>query len=137
MNLPPIQRLQSSDFHGQEGWIGRLLYPINQIFSALYSGLQNNITFQDNIASQIYTTTFNNVSNELSVASPLKFKWKYKTIPIGLLIVSLQDLTVPQTTFPLGYSPSWSYNSGSSQIEVQLISGLTANHHYSITFLAF
>lgn len=137
MHLPPIKRLVVSDFKGQEEWIGRLLYPINQVFLALNSGLQKNITITENLAEQIYSTTFQNTATSLSAQNPLQFKFTFSNSPVGLLVVGIQDLTIPGTVFTTAVFPTWSYSSSTQQISVSGLTGLTANHSYQITFRAF
>lgn len=132
MQLPPLNRLLVEDFKAEQSWIGRLLYPLNQLFQSLTTGLNKGITFNENIACQIYTVNFNNNTASL----PLLFKSTLASPPIGVLVVNVRDISATPTTFGAVF-PTWGYLSGANQVNVSSLSGLVSRQQYSITFLVF
>lgn len=135
MRLPPIKRLSVEDFKGQEKWIGKLLTPLNQIFQSLSGGLQHNLTFTENIASQLISVRFNNNSAELSPSHPIRITNALLTKPSCVFVGQALDISnIPQ---PLSGSvfPTWSYDSAHNQLVISALSGLVASQTYEITFL--
>jgi len=58
MLIPVISTLQTSNFPGEESWIGSLLSPINNFLLSATSALNGNITFTDNIPCQAINMQF-------------------------------------------------------------------------------
>lgn len=133
MQLPPIKRLIVEDYPSQKSWIDRLLYPLNQFLTSISTGLQNGITFQENLLSQIQTVTLNNNTAEL----PILFKWNFQVKPQGLLLVNIQDVSTTPQPFSSAVFPTWTYLDQSKQFRISSISGLVANQRYTLTFLVF
>lgn len=130
MQLPPVRRLIVEDFPSQKGWIDRLLYPLNQFLTSMATGLQNGLTFQENILSQIQTVTISNNTAEF----PILFKWNFHNKPQMVFMNAFDVSTIPQP-FSSAVFPTWVYLDASKQIQVSSITGLVANQKYSLTFL--
>jgi len=135
MFLPPIKRLTEEDFKDQSSWIGKLIYPINQVFQSLANGLQKNITFSENIYCQMVTLQFNNNAGELSSDRPQKILYSLSTSPKGLWITNCQDISQSPQPLTGAVFASWQYNSSTNQIYITSISGLVANQKYSISLI--
>lgn len=133
MQLPPLIKLLVEDFKEEQKWIGRLLFPLNQLFQSLTDGLNKGITFSENIACQIHTANFNNSSASL----PLLFKSTLSTVPIGILVVKVQDSSATPQALTEAVFPIWTYISGTNQISVSSLTGLISKQQYSVTFLVF
>lgn len=134
MKLPPLKRLTVEEFPSQQqSWIGKLLYPLNQVFLALSSGLKNGITFQDNIAAQVYTTTFNNNSAEL----PIIFKSTLQSKPTGLWVVNVVDVSSTPQALTGAVFAQWDYDSANNQFRITSITGLVSAQTYQLTILGF
>ena len=132
MQLPPIKRLLTEDFKGEEKWIAKLLFPLNQLFQALSTGLQNGITFQENIASQIHTVTFNNNSAEL----PIIFRSTMDKAPIGIWVIDVKDVSAsPQALSSGVFVTSREYDSANDQHKIISLSGLVSGQQYKVTFV--
>lgn len=133
MQLPPVRRLLVEDFKTEETWIGKLLYPLNQVFQALSTGLQNGITFQENIASQIQTVNFNYNTSELPIVFKLN---KFSSTPIGIWIIKAKDTsTVPQALSGGVFPTDWEFDAVNNQIKINSISGLVSEQQYQLTMI--
>lgn len=132
MRLPPIKKLIIEDYPSQKSWIDRLIYPLNQFMTAISSGLQNGLTFEENITSQVYTVEFNNNTAEF----PILFTFKFQSKPFGLFIVNIQDVTRIPLPFASAVFPTWTFLDQTRQIRISAISGLVANQRYSLTVIA-
>lgn len=131
MQLPPFKRIVVEDFQDQKSWIGRLLYPINSFFTTISQGMQNGLTFQDNLAAQIVTISFQNTTN----AFPLFFKSTLSTKPIGLWIINVQDNTTSPLVLAGPVTPVWQFVDASKQLELLNITGLITNNLYKISMI--
>ena len=133
MQLPPLNQLLVQDFQGEQSWIGRLLFPLNQLFQSLTNGFNKGITFQDNISCTIYTVNFNNNSSSF----PILFKSGISTVPQGLLVINVQDISNAPQALAGAVFPSWTYLSRTSQVNVSSLTGLVSKQQYAVTFLVF
>lgn len=135
MKLPPIRRLAVEDFPDQKQWIGRLLTPLNSILQSLSVGIQHNITFQDNIASQLITLTFTNNSSELGTANPQKFLVTLQSKPTQIIVGQAQDVSNAPQSLAGAVFPTWAYQSSSNQVVISAFSGLVSGQRYQINLL--
>jgi hypothetical protein len=130
MLLPPLNRLSVSSFKGQESWISALLYPLNQLFQSLTSGLQNGITFKDNIACIVKTLNFNNNVN----AFPIKFQNTLSTAPMGVWVINIQDVSnSPKALTNPVCVTSWQFVPNTRTVNINAVSGLISGQQYNLT----
>ena len=125
-SLPQLKRFLQEDFPDQP-WIGKLFYPLNLFMNAVYSALNNSLTFQDNLLSQIKTLSVNGSS------PTVQFTWKFSTNPVGVLILRALDSSSSPTVVTSAVTCDWSFSSG--VVTINNITGLTAGKTYSVTFL--
>jgi hypothetical protein len=53
MKLPVLSKIRKEDILDAPEWVARIINPINDFFERIYLGLNKEITFEDNIKSEI------------------------------------------------------------------------------------
>lgn len=135
--LPIIKRIQREDFPDAPAWIDKLTYPINSFFESVYNSLNKNLTFGDNIASEIKEFTFTTLASYVGTAATweaIEFQRSIKASPKG--VVLLQIYKFGSAT----YSPiegdvymDWSETNGT--VTIGLVRGLAASTKYTLRVL--
>lgn len=128
--LSPVKRIVAEDFPDQRSWIGKLLQPLNQVFEFIATTFNRGITFTDHIACQIKEVSVLNDAN----AYPIKFQNTLKTKPFSVMIARASEDETSPATITNALWPAWELNQ-SNEIQINNISGLTANKKYKITLL--
>lgn len=133
-----VTNLLKEDFKGQEAWIDTLLVPLNSFMQQVANALNNTLSFADNFNASIKNidvrvdaTTYAQTFANLNVQHGLKGN------PIGVQVIRVIDKASAATgvgSGTVGVSIDWDL-SGSAQIKVRNISGLTAGRAYTITLL--
>ena len=92
MKPPALTTLKVEDFPEEGEWIGKLLSPINQVFTGIISALNANTTFGDNIPCQTKELAF-----KWSGASqlPVKFAYTLTAKPVELRICQAKENSKP------------------------------------------
>ena len=119
-SLPVIKQLQVESFPSQTSWIGNLIYPLNLLFSTVYTNLNNGITLNQNTLGTVKQSV--SVTTSASGIATTSFTWPFpKTNPVGVSIISC---TSGGTA---AYAPlmSWSYSSGTISVSLQFLTMLT------------
>lgn len=130
MLIPLITTLRTEDFKGQEEWITKLLFPLNQLFTSAVSAINGNLTFGDNVPCQTQTLSF--VSTGTS-DFPKTFKWNYQTRPVELRVCSATE-----NGTAVALIPAWSYANaqvtltGFFKVSSTNTSALTSGATYSV-----
>lgn len=127
--LPTIKRFLAEDFPTESGWITTLLYPLNLLLNTIYANLNNGITFQQNILSQIKTISIS------GLAPSTTFNWSFSNVqaPIGVLVLQCLQTDSPVAVITSAVTVAWSYSAG--VISINNMTGLNSSHTYSVTFL--
>jgi len=99
-----ITSLRVEDFPGQNSWIGKLLFPLNQALSAFTNALNGNITYGDNIPCQTISLRFTYGG---TTDFPKPIKWQYMATPVELRVCSA---TEDETA--IGVLPIWYFSNG-------------------------
>jgi len=135
--LPPIQRLSQEDFTDAPPWLERLLSPINQFFEQIYTTLNKNLTFGDNISSQIRDLEFKTTANYSSTNewTVLEFESGLKTKVKGVLLAQIQVKSASYVPIVDSVSLFWREESGS--VKITFISGLNDSTSYTTRVLVF
>ncbi|TXG85834.1 MAG: hypothetical protein E6R13_01600 [Spirochaetes bacterium] len=85
MRLNP-KRILQEDFKDQP-WIGKLLTPLNDVFTQLNSMLNGGLTIKDNLRAEI---------KELEIRTtdiPLKFRCKYPEKPKSIVVGFVEEIS--------------------------------------------
>lgn len=123
MKISP-RRYTVEEFPEQQSWIGSLISPLNQTIQELFSGLNNNITIQDNLYQEVKEIKF--VVD--ATTYPIKFKTKFNKQPLGVQVIYCRDNTGATTSdYPW---VDWSFNDG--LFTITSIANLTTNANYTI-----
>jgi hypothetical protein len=123
--------VRTEDFENQQGWIDKLLFPLNQFILSTINAVNGNITFGDNIPCQTQTLTFTYAATS---DFPKTFAWKYKSRPIELRVCQAAENGVSIALIPI-----WSYGNGTITISNLLklttagVVALTAGSQYVVT----
>lgn len=136
-NLPEVKRLLREDFTEVKGdWIDKLIYPINMFNEQVYSVLNKSLTFEDNMAGDIYTTTFSTSSRYISHKefSVINIPWSNRAAPRIILIGKINEAETSNIiTNPVSIT-DW-IQTGPGVIAVRFIVGLHNSTKYNISFM--
>ena len=129
--LPSLKKILREDIKEAPAWIDKLIYVLNKFMEEVYGALNKNITFTENIASDIRSISFLTKSTYpifdiQKIANPLS------TIPMGVILLKAQNVSDNQSIkSPLGID--WDFNEGN--VRILHISGLEASMKYKLSFL--
>lgn len=132
MRLPSIKKILQEDLGSDAPkWTSAIVGPVNSFMEAIYNMVNKNVTFTENIASNIKEVTFR-TSSAYPVMDPIEFDSGLRVKAIGV--------TVQQVYEKLVYAPppgpvwaGWVENNGT--ISISKITGLEASKVYIIRFL--
>jgi hypothetical protein len=133
-NLPPIKRIVKEDF-AEYPWAEKLLWPINRFFDSIYGALNRDITFRENVRSQLKTVNFTTEST-VSDTFPIRFLPDAEisnTVPPSDIIVTKIG-RVDGTALAGGATLEWGLASD-GQISINNITNLVASQDYSMRLL--
>lgn len=130
--LPSIRAILRESLTEAPSWIVKLLDPLNSIIETLYSALNRQITFSENIACQIRTISFTtSATYSTGDFSRLTFESSLGVKAKGLLLGQILRDEEPYAAIQEGVSLSWREQSGSIQID--FVSGLANSTRYLLT----
>jgi len=136
--LPPIKRIMREDIKEAPGWIEKVIYPVNLFMDAVYSSLNKNLTFSENITSQTKTLTFQTKSSYDGTAAnwdDLLFVHSLPGAAKGCLLLKIQE--VADNYSPITSAVFVNWLDINKTITINLLTGLTASKKYNVTFLVF
>lgn len=143
--MPPIKTILAQDFPASvQSWVGQaLLYPLNLILNAIYSGMNNGFTFGENMLAAVNSVSipvaasayYQSPQNFASAgpASVISWQWKFGTRPVGVYLVQISDTSSTPIPIQNAVTIDWSYNAGT--VILNNITGLNASKSYSATFI--
>lgn len=108
-----------------QGWIGKLIGPINQYITQSIAILNGGILFSDNVTGVDFTYSFTYVSNASSF--PVGFAWPLSMRPQALSVVSASEDGTPFIA-----AAAWTYSANNL---VQLTSVLRLTSAPSVALL--
>jgi hypothetical protein len=132
--LPSVKSIRREDLGNDiPEWVSFLLAPLTTFMEAIYSALNKQFTFQENIACNLRQLTFTTSSGYTGGAfTALIFPSNLRgRKPIGVLILQITESTGLLITKAV--SPSWVDISGT--ISVNYIAGLENSKQYEVLFL--
>ena len=125
--LPPITAIKKEDFP-KESWSEKLLWPLNRFMNSVYAALNKNLTFTENIRSQVKELNFIYSTDIL----PIKFAWTLANRPTDLWVSSV----TPQGSAADPTAAVWAqWTFDGSAVVVTKIFGLTADDRYTVRFI--
>jgi hypothetical protein len=131
MQPPKIKRLSREDFKEAPAWIDRLLYWLNVLIEYVTLAFNKNITFDENIQSQI--KTFSLTAGAAASNNTIQFMATMAVVPRGLILMRVVDQVGNYTPVGAAVGIDWRYEAGN--IFITSISGLTSGHVYDVTVL--
>lgn len=132
--LPTVKSIRREDI-GPDApdWVDNLLGPLTTFMEAIYSALNKQITFQENIACTIrefqFSTSSTYTTGDFEV---ITFPSGLKTKPIGCMILQILN-TSNASVIKQAVSLHWEDLSGT--ITIRYISGLDDSTKYSMRVL--
>lgn len=129
--LPSVRRILKEDLKEAPSWIDRLLLPLNMFLDSVYSALNKNLTFGDNVKGQFKSFTVK--AGVAATDNIYEFACSISN-PQGVILLSVVQQS--NTYTPLTSAPqiaSWSYSDG--MIYIDSITGLTNGEKYLIKVL--
>src|ERR1700676_2674446 len=135
MVLPSYKRVNIVDFpQADQALVNQLAGIINIGFDNVYLALGNRITFADNFegTQKTFNVTVDSTGKPTSAISfALNVANNTQARIIGTIVVSAVNST--SATTPTPGSPFVNYTQNGSNIQINNITGLTANQQYSVT----
>jgi len=114
-------------------WMSKFIIPVNQFQSAAVAALTSDLSLSENLRCQIKEITF--VNNAASF--PLKFAYALKSRPLMVLKANVVDISSAPAALTSAIDiPDWEL-SQNIEIQINTITGLTADHKYRLTVVVF
>lgn len=127
--LPPVRRIFKEDLGPDvPDWISRLLAPLNLVLQAIYTALDHNITFKENIQCQV--KEFNLVAGAAATNNTYDFMLTLPTKPTGLWLITVLRTDGIAESFSAAPFASWTWDSSANTIRISAITGLTSTKEY-------
>lgn len=131
--LPSQKKILREDVKGAPDWIDGIIDPVNSFMETVYQTFNRNVTFNDNIASQVKELNVNTTS-VYPVMEPIEFQSTLRTKAFGLLMLqAVERLTY--TPAVNAVTVNWVENNGT--IHISNITGLAASKSYTVRLLLF
>ena len=125
--LPKLSRFQTEDFQkDQRKWIGKLLQPLNSFMQSVVSGLDRNLTVNQNMQGEIK-------SLNVRGGGEVKFKYSATQRPAVVLVGRVIDKTGVVLALPTSCA-DWQED-GAGNITIRSVPNLVSGQDYTITFL--
>jgi hypothetical protein len=129
MKPPALDRLRKEDIKDSPDWFGVVITFWNRFVEALVTILTKNITFEDNIASQIYSDKI----DQTKIDQGYKISVTMKSRPQGVLIMKIVKEGGSHTAFTTAPFVDWLYEEGF--IKINAITAIDATSVYSVQLL--
>jgi hypothetical protein len=124
MALIEKRLLKDGEIAGDDGKI-KLLQSLNRIIESVYSAFNNDVTFRDNLAVQIWQTGW---MGDIYPSKKID-RDRVKGNPIGLLVL---DSTENGTAYSMA-NPAWEFEIDT--IKITNINGIITPNEYTGTFI--
>ena len=128
---PKIKRLSREEFKEAPSWIDRLLYWLNVLVEYVTLAFSKNITFDENIQSQI--KSFSLVAGAAATNNTTSFMSTMRVTPRGLILMRATEQVGNYVPIAAAVSVEWRFESGS--VFITSITGLTSGRTYDFTVL--
>lgn len=131
MKLPSIKKILREDVKGAPAWINAIIDPINSFMDAVYQTLNKNVTFTENISSNVRQITVR-TSSTYPVMDQIQFPTGLKTRAFGVIVTQAYE----KTTYIPATGPVYvSWVDVNGNVVISGITGLQASKVYIITLL--
>lgn len=129
--IPPINRISKEDLGDASSWVDRILAPLNLFLNSVYNAFNKNITFSENIDSQIEVFTIRGAAT--AIENKYRFTLRMKNRPKVLLVGNIYKR---QSNYaPNGQSVFIDWTTDGLTVYIHSITGLTNGSQYDITVL--
>lgn len=115
MKQPQLQKLTTEEF-AKQPWIEPLIRTLNQFMDEVVSGLNKNLTLEDNLAATIKTV-------DLDGTYPVKLAWTLNRRPQTVLVGNIQRTDGTSITLTSAVFVQWSFNQA-GQLQIDNVVGL-------------
>lgn len=132
-SLPSIRRFYSEDYPNAPVWFQNFIRTLNLFADPIYTAVNQNLTFQQNFASQVYTFTL--TAGATADKNSIQFTSSLANRTTGLLVMACNVSNNLTTPIVNAVTLSW-YTSGKN-VFITAISGLTSGTTYTLTVLSF
>lgn len=132
MKLSEFKKIVKEDFDVKDQPLIEKLSAIFNLFQEqIYYAFNNNITFSENLNTQIVTFR-TRVNDEGVPTGNNQIKWTLKTRPTGHMVINVSNLT--DTTL-LAEAPFLLYSFNNNLITIKQVTGLLGNKDYDLTIM--
>ena len=131
--LPTVRRISREDLRDPKAprWVDQLLRLLNNFMESVYSALDRNITFGDNVRTQEKQITI--TAGATATDNKFEFLLGLAVAPTGLWITNIFETNAPTTPMTVAVFPWWRRES--TTIFIDAIAGLTNGTEYTITVM--
>jgi hypothetical protein len=136
--LPSQKRVNKEDVKDAPQWIDAIIIPLNTFMESIYSAVNQNLTFQENIRSQIRTVSFTTSATYTSGAwTNINFSSGLRGIKTqGILVLQILNTSVDNFT-PLKQAVTCDWYDNSGTITIYYVTGLANSTTYTMRVLVF
>lgn len=125
---PEFREIVPQEFkEDEQELVGKIAEPYNDLVRQTISALNKNLTFGENIDSQI--AVHQHIGGQSST-----FQYNRSKPPVGMWIIDIRNQSTPNETLTSAPFPQWDVNE-KNQIVINNVTGLTVDNVYQITFL--
>jgi hypothetical protein len=131
MRLPVQRKILREDLKDAPTWISKVIDPINSFMESVYTGLNKNITFTENVACFVHELIYTTPSTYPTMDN-VEFASSLKTKAIGVELLQVYERSTYEPPAGPVYVP-WVEENG--VIVVSSITGLAASKTYLVRLL--
>ncbi len=133
MKLPTIKKILKEDVKDAPGWIGGIIDPVNTFMEGVYTALNRNITFTENISSFVKEITYRTPSTYPSGVDEISFMNDLRTRATGVIVIQAFERANYVPVAITGVAWVETVNG----ITLSTLLGLAASKIYTVRFLVF
>ncbi len=131
MKPPVIQRFQKQNYPGSPDWFTRFLSDLNQFTEIVWNILNKNLTPEDNLDSQVYTTQI--LAGAAASDNAFQFQSQMNHTPSAILVGSVTDTAAYTAPLPAAVGIQWTVSGDT--VSITGVSGLTVAQTYNLTLV--
>ena len=133
--LPTIKSIRKEDLGSDApSWVENLLTPLNSFIESIYTNLNGNISFSDNINCKIFEYTFTTKSTYSTGGwDNINISVKLNNKINGVLLLAVNNLTDTATLSLTAKSVEWDEQPNSCRIKY--VSGLANSTKYKLRLI--
>ncbi len=131
MKLPTTKKIVREDVKEAPAWINGIIDPVNSFMENVYTALNKNINFTDNISSFVKEITYKTPASYPAGVDNVSFVNQLRTRATGVMVMQVVD----SSTYDPRTCSNIAWNESVAGIVIFPILGLEASKTYTIRLL--